>query len=556
MTKKIFHSIFLAASAVLFGALLIIMIVLYGYFTSIRKGQLVSQTALAAQGVEKEGLSYFEGLLIEGYRFTWVDADGAVLYDSEADASLMENHLDREEIREALQYGAGESERTSATLSEKTFYRAERLSDGTVLRASVTQYTIIRLAFGMAEPILMVLLVTILTSAFLAKRLARRIVGPLNHLDLDRPLENEAYEEVAPLLNRIEQQHRQIKEQVSALRKSKDEFYAVTGNMNEGLILLNEKGAVLSINPAAARLFQADAGVVGRDFLTVNRSLHMQELVFGALAGKHGEKIMELMDRKYRLHASPVISGGDVKGACLLLFDETDKVLLEERRREFSANVSHELKTPLHSIMGSAELIENGLVRPEDMPDFISRIRKEAGRLVSLIDDIIRLSELDEGAALPREETDLAELAREAEEALKLEAENKKVSVEIKGGPLPVKGVRRLLYEIVYNLLDNAIKYNMEGGKVLVSLSKSEESPLLLVEDTGIGIPSAHQQRVFERFYRVDASHSRETGGTGLGLSIVKHAVQLHKGVIRLESHAGKGTKIEITFPSEMLAEE
>lgn len=550
MTKRIFRSIFLVATVVLLACLVIIMGVLYRYFTTVQENTLAAQTSLAAQGVEKEGVGYFQGLHPNGYRVTWVDTDGTVLYDNEADAATMENHGNRLEIKEALESGVGTSERTSSTLSQKTLYRAERLADGTVLRISVTQYTVFTLVLGMAQSIVLVLAGAIVLSAFLARRLAKKVVEPLNALDLDHPLENDAYEEVSPLLTRIEHQHRQITGQMEELREKQDEFAAVTANMNEGLILINSDGAILSINPAAARLFGAPDHAVGRDILTVNRTLVLQKLVTDAKAGRHSETMVDLPAGTYQLDASPVLSGGTVAGVCLLAFDITEKARAEEQRREFSANVSHELKTPLHTILGSAELIQNGMVKPEDLPRFVEHIRAEAARLVTLVDDIIRLSQLDEGGDLPRETVDLTALAQEAAEALRPAAEAGKITVTVEGEELPIYGVRRLLYEILFNLCDNAIKYNKEGGSVSVRLTKEKNEAVLAVSDTGIGIPPESQERVFERFYRVDKSHSRETGGTGLGLSIVKHAAQAHGAAISLESTPGKGTTITLRFPS------
>lgn len=549
MTKRVFRSVVLVAAAVLIVCLVIISAVLYNHFEDLRREQLGAQTELAAQGIENEGASYLDGLGFNGYRLTWVAADGTVLFDSDANASDMENHAQREEIREALRTGYGESERMSSTLSEKTFYRAERLDDGTVIRMSATQYSVARLMLGMLAPFCVVFVLAILLSAVLARRLSRRIVEPLNKLNLDKPLENEAYEELSPLLLRIERQHRQIEHQMEILRQRQDEFLAVTESMSEGLILLNEQGIVLSINPAAARLYGVGLGCVGRDMLTVDRSLAMQEFIRMAQSGKRGETTLQFAGGDYQVNASPVLSAGKVAGVCLLAFNVTEKEKAERQRMEFSANVSHELKTPLHSIMGSAELIENGLVKPEDMPRFIGQIRSEAARLLTLIEDIIRLSQLDEGGNLQKESVNLKALAEDAIQALSSDAKAKNVALSISGDDARILGVRRLLYEIIFNLCDNAIKYNVENGRVDVTVSETPQGVVLTVSDTGIGIPPAHQARVFERFYRVDKSHSRQTGGTGLGLSIVKHAVSYHGAEMTLESALDKGTTIRIKFP-------
>lgn len=550
MTKRIFRSIFLVAVAVLLACLILIMGVLYEYFNTMQRNTLAAQMTLAAQGVQNEGLGYLNGLEESTYRLTWIQADGTVLYDSRADETAMENHADREEIQEALSTGVGESERTSATLAEKTLYRAVRLSDGSVLRIGVTQYTVVTLLLGMLQPIAIVLLAAIVLSVILAKRVSKQITEPLNALDLDHPLENETYEELSPVLTRIERQHRQINSQLEQLRQKQDEFAAITGSMSEGLVLLDDKSTILSINPAAARLFGTDAACIGQNMLTVDRSLAMQKLIADAQAGTRGEAVVALAGGTYQIDASPVTSNDKRIGVCILAFDVTEKAQAEQMRREFSANVSHELKTPLQSIMGSAELIENGLVKQADLPRFVGHIRSEAGRLVTLIDDIIRLSQLDEGGELPVESVNLTALAGEAADALSGAAGAKNVTITVEGAPAEMQGVRRLLYEIVYNLCDNAIKYNVDGGSVKVSVSKESDGVLLSVADTGIGIPSEAQSRVFERFYRVDKSHSKESGGTGLGLSIVKHAAHQHHADIHLESAPGKGTTIQIHFPN------
>lgn len=549
MTKRIFRSIFTVTSTVLLASLVLIIGVLYDYFATVHENTLRTQTQLAVHGVENQGPSYFDGLKALGFRLTWVDADGTVLYDSQADASSMENHAYREEIKKAIETGLGESERTSATLAEKTLYRAVKLSDGTVLRGSMEQYTVLTLAMGIAQPVCVVLVLAIILASLFASRLSKRIVQPLNSLDLDKPLENEIYEELAPLLTRIESQHRQISSHLEELQQKQDEFAAVTGSMNEGLILLNSKGGILSINNAAMSLFNTDIGCIGENILTVDRSTTMQKLVSDALGGRHSEAFMELAGSVYQVDSSPTISGGKVIGACILAIDVTEKAKSDRQRREFSANVSHELKSPLHSIMGSAELIESGLAKSEDVPRFVGHIRSEASRLLALIDDIIRLSQLDEGVELPDEDIDLMEVVDETVSALADKAREKGVCVDVIGERLYVRGVRRLLHEIVYNLCDNGIKYNVPGGKLTVSLSKKNVNALLTVSDTGIGIPPEDRERVFERFFRVDKSHSKQTGGTGLGLSIVKHAAQYLGAKLELKSKPGQGTTIRVWFP-------
>lgn len=550
MTKKIFRSIFLAVIGVLLACLVIILGVMYEYFVSQQKLKLESLTDLAAQGVSDEGMAYLDGLDVSGVRLTWIAADGTVLYDNQADAAAMENHAGRAEVQEALDTGVGESERMSATLAEKTIYRAERLPDGTVIRVAVMQYTIWSIIIGVLQPFVVVLLIALILSGFLARRLALRIVKPLNTLDLENPLENDAYEELSPLLTRVERQRRQIKNQMNELRWKQDEFAAITAGMSEGLILLNGENTIVSINPAAAKLFGAREDSVGRDMLTLERSLAMQELIGEARKSGHAQRVMSLAGGEYQVNASLVRTQGKAAGIAIFAFDVTEKESAEQRRREFSANVSHELKTPLHAIMGTAELIENGLVKSEDLPRFGKRIRTEAGRLVTLIDDIIRLSQLDEGAELPVEKVDLLDLAKEAAQAVSETAAARAIDIDVKGESTVMTGVRRMLYEIAYNLIDNAVKYNVEGGRVHVTVARENAGATLIVADTGIGIPREHQSRVFERFYRVDKSHSKETGGTGLGLSIVKHAAQYHHAAIDLTSRPGKGTRVTVRFPA------
>ena len=551
MTKRIFRSTLLVAAVVLLASLTIIMGILYDHFTGVREQQLRDELSLAAAAVEQSGTEYLERLSSNQYRLTWVAADGIVLYDTQANADTMDSHADREEIRDALAGGEGESSRYSATLTEKTIYYARRLADGTVLRISVQQITAVTLLLGILQPVLVVAVIAIILSALLANRAAKRIVEPLNRLDLDHPLENEIYEELTPLMKRINSQRTQIDEQMRDLERRTSQFEQITGSMNEGLVLLDDKGAILSINPAAQRLFGTNGTCVGRDFLTVDRTPALNRAIQSTMADGHKEIRCERSGREYQFDISPIHAEGKVVGAVLLTFDVTEQAFAERNRREFTANVSHELKTPLQSIIGSAELMENGLVKEEDVPRFVGHIRQEAARLVTLIEDIIRLSQLDEGGELPREDVDLLALAQEAGSALQSAAQTAKVSVAVEGEPIHLTGVRRLLYEVVYNLCDNAIKYNVPGGSVTVIVSEVEKNAVLIVKDTGIGIPPEHQSRVFERFYRVDKSHSKASGGTGLGLSIVKHAVQYHGGKLELQSQEGKGTTVMVCLPKE-----
>lgn len=550
MTKKIFQSILLVAGCVLLASLLIIVGFLYDYFGGVEKNQLRDELSLAAAAVEDGGTDYLSQLTADRYRLTWIAADGSVLYDTKTNAESLENHASRAEVSQALATGTGESTRYSSTLMEKTMYYAQRLDDGTVLRISISRATVGMIAVGMIQPLLIVLIVALILSGLLARRLSRRIVDPLNSLDLEHPLDNDAYEELSPLLKRIHHQHVEIQTQLRELREKTDEFTQITGSMREGLVLLDEHGSILSINAAAQALFGADAQCVGRDFLTIERSHEISTAIQAAAADGHSEVRAERAGRVYQFDISRITSDGKFLGTVILAFDITEQEFAERNRREFTANVSHELKTPLQGIIGSAELIENGMVKPEDLPRFVGHIHAEAARLVTLIDDIIRLSQLDEGDAMPTEPVDLLAVSQEAAENLHDAAAARNVTVSVTGQPAVLPGVRRLIYEIVYNLCDNAIKYNRDGGRVDVTVAADAGGSSITVADTGIGIAPEHQGRVFERFYRVDKSHSKASGGTGLGLSIVKHAVQYHHGHIELESTPGTGTTIRVVFPN------
>ena len=548
MTSKIFKSILSVAVAVLMASLIIIIGALYPYFGGVQESQLRDELSLAAEATEQLGESYLSNVDSNRYRLTWVNADGTVIFDSHADATAMENHADREEIKEAIVSGAGSSTRQSSTLTEQTIYEATRLNDGSVLRISVSRATALVLVLGMLQPIAIVLVIAIALSAWLAHRMAKRVVDPLNKLNLEKPMENEAYEELSPLLHRIHAQHKEIKYQMQILKRKQEEFEQITGNMKEALVLLDNTGRIVSINPAAKALFGAGSTCVGEDFLTIDRKQNMRTALEEANSQGHADFRTKKNGREYQFDLSRIDSDDKNCGMVVLAFDITEQVNAEKHRQEFTANVSHELKTPLQSIIGSAELMENGIVKEEDIPRFIGHIRKEASRLVFLIDDIIRLSELDEGAEMPHEDVSLKVLAEEVCETLADAAKLNDVSLEVTGDDGVVNGVRRLLYEIVYNLCDNAIKYNHPGGKVEVAVTAQQGAVKISVSDTGIGIALEHQDKVFERFYRVDKSHSKQSGGTGLGLSIVKHAAQYHHGKISVESELNKGTTISVVF--------
>ena len=544
MTSKIFRSTVLVAVVVLLCSLSVVMGVLYNHFTGVQVAQLKAELSLAVTGTEQYGNAFLENVEADRFRVTWIDADGTVLFDTQVDQTTMENHADREEIREALAAGSGSAVRTSTTLTEQTYYEAQQLKDGTVLRISANQQSAWALMIGLLWPVILIAGFAIALSAFLARRMATKIVEPLNELDLEQPLKNDVYEEISPLLHRIHRQHNQIKAQMDEMRRKADEFAQITGNMQEGLVLLSSEGTLISINPAAKKIFEAEDDCVGKNFLTIDRTSSMRGAINDALDKGRGYARASRNGREYEFDLSRIESDGAVIGAVVLAFDMTERFNAEQMRREFSANVSHELKTPLQGIIGSAELLESGMVKSEDAPRFVGHIRKEASRLVSLIEDIIRLSQLDEGTPMPTETVDMLALAEEVKAILEASASEKNVTVEVTGEGFCVDGVRRMLHEVVYNLCDNAIKYNIPGGNVTI---RAEDSRLV-VSDTGIGIPPEHKDRIFERFYRVDKSHSKASGGTGLGLSIVKHAAAYHDAQIQLESTLGKGTVITVQF--------
>ena len=544
MTSKIFRSTVFVAALVLLSSLSVILGVLYNHFTDVQVAQLKDELSLAVTGTEQYGNAFLENVEADRFRVTWIDKDGTVLFDTQADQSAMENHADREEIREAMETGTGSAVRNSSTMTEQTYYEAMRLYDGTVLRVSANQASAWALMIDLLWPIVLIAVLAIGLSLVLARRMARKIVGPLNVLDLERPLANDTYEELSPLLRRINRQHLQIEAQMRKLRRKADEFSQITSHMQEGLVVLDKETNIRSINSAAVKIFGAEENSVGSSFFRLGGSNALRPALNDALDRGHGTATLAENGRVYRFDMSRIRSDGRLLGAVILAVDVTEAQNAEQLRREFSANVSQELKTPLQSIIGSAELLESGMVRPEDAPRFVGHIRREAARLVDLIEDIIRLSQLDEGIAPTMEDVDLLALAQEVKTILEPCAAEKDVRIEVSGQGFPLTGVRRMLQEVIYNLCDNAVKYNVPGGLVRVHV----EGRKLTVSDTGIGIPQEHQDRIFERFYRVDKSHSKASGGTGLGLSIVKHAVAYHNAKITLDSAPGKGTTITIQF--------
>lgn len=548
MTRRIFRSILTVSLAVLLASLVLIVGVLHGYFRERVASELAAQTAYIAQGVEQGGLDYFRDLGGSA-RITWVAGDGQVLYDNRENAAAMENHADRAEIRQALLKGKGRAERWSATLSRNTLYVAQRLSDGTVIRAADSQYSIWLLVLQAMQPAAFMLLLACVLALALASRVSRQLVAPINAIDLGSPVEAEGYEELAPLLGRIRSQNRQIERQMGELRRQQEEFNTITENMSEGFLVLDRQTNVLSYNSAALRLLEApEAAETGTSVYSLNRESGFRRCVEAALAGRRQEQVIEREDSCRQILASPVERDGQVAGAVVLLLDVTEKEQRDRLRREFTANVSHELKTPLTSILGTAEILAGGLVRPEDTPHFAENIHRETRRLIGLVNDIIKLSRLDEGGpAAEWEAVDLLVLSRSVLEQVRPAAENKQVTLEVRGDVSFARGVPQILEEILYNLCDNAVAYNQMGGRVTVTVADTPDGARLTVADTGVGIPRELQGRVFERFFRVDKSHS--DGGTGLGLSIVKHGAAYLGARVKLESRPGQGSTFTLLFP-------
>ena len=549
MTKRIFRSICLVALVVLVATLSLIMGLTYRYYSQLQQKQLRTETALVSQAVELGGLSYLQNLQGSDCRITWISAEGDVLFDSSKGTEPMENHLQREEIRQALETGYGESTRFSDTLLEQSVYAAQRLSDGTVLRLSFRQQTVLNLVFSLARSMALVILVALALAMWLARRLASLVVRPLNELDLDDPNHN-TYKELAPILERMDAQRIQLQGRTRELKRKQREFDAVAAQMAEGMVLMNERCHVLTMNPAAARIMSMVRPMVGINFLDLREAPPLKATLDQALSGDRGSSLVQLKSGIYQATASPVRSGGQVSGVVLLMVDVTEKQQLEQQRREFTANVSHELKTPLHAISGYAELLKSGMVAQQDVGGFSERIYLESQRMIRLVEDILKLSRLDEGGGnYPMEPVDLHAVARTALTELESMARQRDVSLIYQGESAMISGVPHLLSAIVTNLTTNAIKYNRTGGKVEISVANMPEGAVLTVADTGIGIPEAHRERIFQRFYRVDKSHSKAVGGTGLGLSIVKHAAQIHGAAVELESQENEGTTVRIRFP-------
>lgn len=552
MTKSIFRSIFLTS---LVAVVLISVFVMVTLYRINEKDAIVKLKTEAAyiSGLfkqEKSEPEFFEGVYTAD-RITFIAKDGTVIYDNTTDASLMKNHADRPEVEAALNTGTGVSYRYSDTLYQKTIYYALRTDEGSILRIAKTQSSVLGLLWDVLPVLIVIVLAIALLSFVIAQYMARQITAPINALDLDSPFENDIYDELSPLLLRIERQNKEIQSKMLEITEKQREFNAVTENMCEGLILLSDKGVILSINSSAASIFDTDIkGSIGKHILFVDRSISMQSVFEGAIKGVNSQSLLTINSRHYQLLGNPVLTKDGAFGAVIVMLDVTDKQNAEHSRREFTANVSHELKTPLTSILGFAEIMKDGITKPEDMQGFAGRIYKEAKRLLTLVDDILELSQLDEKAKLPdKESIDLFALAEDALNRLKPMADKMRVTLSVKGEHIAVNGYMKMLDEMLYNLCDNAIKYNIADGSVDVSIEQRAGKPVVTICDTGIGISAQHIPQIFQRFYRVDKSRSKEIGGTGLGLSIVKHSAILHNVIIDMKSEENTGTTFVLTFP-------
>ncbi len=552
MFKKIFRSSLLTAMIVLLASIFLIMGILHGIFENQLEDQLQKETAFVATAIENEGISYFDNLSKDGDRVTLIDKDGTVLADSQVDVSKLENHGDREEVKQAETEGRGQSVRYSSTMTEKTVYYAQKLDNGQILRISADQFTIVTILLGISQPIAIVVIAAIVLSLILSMNVAKHIVEPINDLDLDDPMENTVYDELSPLLRKIAHQNSTIEEQLKEARQKQEEFRIITDNMSEGFIVIDNQMKILTYNAAALKLFGAEQKTP-ENILALSRSKPFRDAIYKSLDGEHSQAEMTTDERVYSIISNPVYdTEQEVIGAVIVVIDITEISRREQLRREFTSNVSHELKTPLTSISGFAEIMKSGGTDEATVVDFSRSIYDEAQRLISLVSDIIKLSELDDGTIEYEPETvDLYTLSLEIASRLSPQAQEKKIHFTVNGEKAEITGVRKILDEIIFNLCDNAVKYNRSGGDVKVSVKNSADTVTVTVSDTGIGIPTVQQDRVFERFYRVDKARSKSIGGTGLGLSIVKHGVMYHNAQISLESKENEGTTVVINFPKQ-----
>ena len=553
MRAKILRSTMIMAMVVLLGSITLILSSLYPYFNGIRSQHLRDQLSLAATATEQSGLQYLSHVESSRFRLTWIDREGNVLYDTRMPYGQMENHLDREEFREALETGTGSAVRDSDTLTERTVYEATALANGTLLRISAKSDTALGLLSELIPAIVITIGVTLLLSFHLSRRISKKIVTPINSIDPEHPLEGQTPPEIAPLLQRLHSQNLQIRSHIQELAERAEEFRRITDSMQEGLILTDCQGNIRSMNPAAQRIFCPENGTCPRTIAALDTEDALRKAY--DLIPTQGDGTVRILKngKYYRIDLSNIRHEDTTLGIVLLAIDITESVNAQINRREFSANVSHELKTPLQTILGSVELLENGFVKEEDMPRFYGHIRKEATRLLDLVKDILRLSQMEERAAMTAETVDMTHLCAECLTELRSMAAEKNITIREQTEPATLYGVPRLLHDLVSNLCRNAILYNVEGGTLLLKLQSTPHCLILTVKDTGIGISQEHHEKIFERFYRVDKSHSRASGGTGLGLSIVKHAAEYHNATISLTSSPGQGTEIRVTFPLQSI---
>lgn len=553
MKKRIFKSMSLLAILSIILTSLVLSVFFSGEMYDAMKQQLRSEATYLAEAIESGGISYLQRVSVSNNtRITLISENGTVLFDNNIEnESAAENHNQREEVQEARESGSGESVRDSATIGQKTFYYALLLDNGQILRVSHTMHSLWLNIFSSLPYVMLFAVLVLLVALLLVHREVQRIVVPINELDLEHPVDNIVYDELSPLLQRISRQNMLIYNQMKELAERQQEFSTLTENMNEGLVIVNAHGYILSINRRALQIFGLkEDDYLQKHILVVNRNLELKQTIENGLKGQNQELLLDLEGRKYQIMSNPILIAGHARGLVLLLLDVTEKQQQEQMRREFTANVSHELRTPMTAISGYAEIMMQGLVQPQDMKPFAEKIYKEANRLISLIADIIQLSQLDEGGSqFQMQQVALDMVMEEVEQRLQPLAEKKDVTLTMLAEPVTVQGNRQVLQEILYNLCENAIKYNKPQGTVQMSLQQLDGKAVVTVADTGIGIPVEEQQRVFERFYRVDKSHSRIIGGTGLGLSIVKHGVQMHHGEISMESQLGEGTRIVVRLP-------
>ena len=548
MNSKIFRSNLLTSMLVLVITLVLIMGVLFDYFEAQLQRELVSEASYITNALEYEGVNYINDFKNADKRITLIDRDGTVIADTSADEKELDNHKDREEVKEAFKSGSGSSVRYSDTLMKKTIYYATLLKNGTVLRVSTTQDSVIIILLGLMYPIILVIVIVLLLTLYLSHRVSKSIINPLNNLDLDNPENNVTYEELTPLLKKVASQKRKIDEQLKQAEQKQEEFRLITENMAEGFLVIDHQTNLLTYNSAALKLLDITEVQKG-SVLAVNRTKGFRDVVHKVLTGEHTENTINIDDKHYDLIANPVYDENKVIGAVIVILDVTESVDRETLRSEFTSNVSHELKTPLTSISGFAEMMMSGDTNKETVMDFSKTIYDEAQRLISLVGDIIKISELDERTTeFEQEIVDLAELSNQVAERLKPAADSKNITINVLGGVSKITGVRKILDEMISNLVDNAIKYNKDNGTVDIIVTNTENAAELIVRDTGIGIPQSEQSRVFERFYCVDKSHSKNIGGTGLGLSIVKHGAMYHNAQVSLESVLDKGTSVKLKF--------